>query len=346
METIYLILLFSVSIFALVKGADWFLGGAEKIGLFLGMSPFIVGVTIVSFGTSFPELFTGIMAVLRGVPDIVVANAIGSNIANILLVVGFSALVGGKLVVTKSLVDLDLPLLAAGTVILLTMIFPFGEKGSGATIEWIESLVLIIGYAVYVFYIFLHQEKENELPEEISKEKMGDTATLPTRDERRKHVVRSKKAKKPGLKKEDIILFLTGILFLFFGAHFVIDSAVQLSEKFAIGVGVVSIIAIAIGTTLPELFVSVKAARDNKPEVALGNIFGSNIFNSFIVIGVPGIIGELTLDEKTYQIGVPFLLIATALFVISGISRRIHAYEGAFYLLLYFLFIVKIFGIF
>ena len=111
-----------VSLFILVKSADWLIASSEKIGLAVGLSPFIVGVTIVALGTSFPEVVASLAGVFQGVSQIVVANAIGSNIANILLVVGISAIVGKKLVVTKSLIDLDLPLLAIGTVLFLGVV--------------------------------------------------------------------------------------------------------------------------------------------------------------------------------------------------------------------------------
>lgn len=116
---LFWIIIFIVSLAILVKGADLLLGSAEKIGLAVGLSPFVVGVVIVGLGTSFPEIISSFIAVLKNVTEIVPANAIGSNIANILLVVGLSAVVGGRLAVTKNLIDLDLPLLAISTVLFL-----------------------------------------------------------------------------------------------------------------------------------------------------------------------------------------------------------------------------------
>ena len=129
---IFWIIVFIVSLGVLVKGADWLITSAEKIGLALGLSPFIVGVTIVGVGTSFPELISSFVAVFKDVPDIVAANAIGSSIANILLIVGISAVIGKRLIVTKSLIDLDLPLLAISAVLLLGIVWDkqitFGES--------------------------------------------------------------------------------------------------------------------------------------------------------------------------------------------------------------------------
>ena len=119
---------------------------------------------------------------------------------------------------------------------------------------------------------------------------------------------------------------------------------VQLSTILNIATGVIAITAVAIGTSLPELLVSVKAALSKKSEIALGNIFGSNAFNTLVVIGLPGVIYNLSIDDKVFFVGIPFMALATLLFVISGISRRIHMWEGAFYLLMYILFVAKLFN--
>jgi cation:H+ antiporter len=119
---------------------------------------------------------------------------------------------------------------------------------------------------------------------------------------------------------------------------------VEISEILNIAPGIIAITAVSIGTSLPELFVSVQAALKKKSEVALGNIFGSNIFNAFVVIGLPGLFSTLTIDSQTFAVGIPTMAFATLLFVISGISRRIHIWEGAFYLSLYILFLAKLFN--
>ncbi len=306
----------------MVKGADWFLESAEKIGLALGLSPFIIGVTIVALGTSFPELFTAIAAAIKGVTEIIPANAIGSNIANILLVVGISAVVGKKLVITKNLIDVDLPLLAISTVILVGVIWPWkGEEYVEITRP--ESILLVLTYVAYFFYTMLHREKDDD---SFVSNKLVD--------------------KKPNIEHKDYIILFGGVLCLTVGAKFLIDSVIEISDIFGIGVGIISILAVAVGTSLPELVVSVKAALQGKSEVALGNIFGSNVFNSFMVIGIPGIFTAIRLDEPTFMVGVPIMFLATFLFVISGISKRIHNWEGIFFLSLYILFVGKILNLF
>ena len=327
---IFWIIVFIVSLGVLVKGADWLITSAEKIGLSLGLSPFIVGVTIVGVGTSFPELISSFVAVFKGVPDVVAANAIGSSIANILLIVGISAVIAKQLMVTKSLIDLDLPLLAISTVLLLGVVW---DK----QITFGESLLMLVTYGIYLLYTVLHKDTEDT----------GEIAEfLPSRQERRKHIAAHNKEEftRPTLVAKDFILLIVGILGLVFGAKYLIDALVNLSAMLNIATGVIAITAVAVGTSLPELLVSAKAALQKKSEIALGNIFGSNVFNVLVVIGLPGLFRVLPVDSQTFTIGVPTMSLATLLFVISGISRRIHMWEGAFYLSVYVLFIAKLFN--
>lgn len=324
---IFWIIVFIVSLAVLVKGADWLLGSAEKIGLVMGLSPFIVGVVIVGLGTSFPELISSLVAVFKNVTEIVPANAIGSNITNILLIVGLSAIVSGRLAVTKNLIDLDLPLLAISTALFVGIAWD-------RQIVLGESILLLVLFGIYLLYAILYKDGKEEVE------------VLPTRSDRRKHItgLQKKVVQRPKITNKDILFLVLGILGLIFGAKYLIDSVIKLSEILAIGAGVISLAAVALGTSLPELLVSIKAAWQKKPEIALGNIFGSNVFNILLVIGIPGLFKTLTLDEQTFAIGLPILVIATLLFVISGISKRIHAYEGAMYIVIYIFFLGKLFG--
>lgn len=328
------IAVFVVSLALLVKSADWLLSSAEKIGLALGLSPFIVGAVIVGIGTSFPELVSSFVATFRGVTDFAVANAVGSNIANILLVVGIAAVLGRRLIVTKSLIDIDLPLLAIGTVLMLGVVW---DK----QVTTIEAILLVATYVVYLLYTVLNKDDEDATEPE---------SVLPSRQTRRKHqALRRKqieKIKRPKVATKDYILLAIGMIGLGVGSKYLIDAVINLSELLNIATGVISIIAVAIGTSLPELLVSAKAALKGKSELALGNIFGSNAFNSLMVIGLPGIFKTLEVDQATFTIGLPAMALATLLFVISGISRRIHIWEGIFYLAVYILFVGKIFNLF
>jgi len=322
--------IFVIALFFLVKGADWLIASAEKIGLAIGLSPFIIGVTIVGIGTSFPELVSSLVATFNGLTDVSVANAIGSNIANILLVVGISAIFAKRLVVTKSLIDLDLPLLAISTVLLLGILW---DK----QITFGESFLMIITYGIYLLYTIFYKESEDA--DEIYE-------FLPSRKERRRNIIPRKKDRnvRPKMVIKDFVILFIGILGLVFGAKYLVEALVNLSTILNISTGIITITAVAIGTSLPELLVSARAAFKKKSEVALGNIFGSNVFNALVVIGLPGLFRTLTIDNQTFTVGIPTMALATLIFVISGISRRIHIWEGLFYLSVYVLFLAKLFN--
>lgn len=332
---IFWITVFIASLVVIVKGADWFLDSAEKIGLAAGLSPFIVGVVIVGFGTSLPELISSIAAVIRDVTEIVPANAVGSNITNILLVVGLAAIVGKKLTVTKSLIDLDIPLLAITTAL-------FVGISLDGTITLAESVLLVVAYGVYLSYTIMHEDdtKHEDIP---------PTDIIPSRSERRKLKTKPKiglHLQKQKLVLKDFIFLVVGVVGLIIGAKYLIESVVAVSEIVNIGAGVIALAAVAFGTSLPEILVSVKAAWKKKSEVALGTIFGSNVFNILVVVGIPGLFKTLTVGPETLSLGIPMLIVATLLFTISGISRRIHMWEGSMYLLIYIFFIGKLFGLF
>ncbi|MEA3344091.1 MAG: calcium/sodium antiporter [Patescibacteria group bacterium] len=318
-------LVFIISLILLVKSADWLIESSEKIGFAFKISPFVIGVTIVAFGTSFPELASSIAAVMKGVTEIVVANVVGSNIANIFLIVGLSAVVARHIVVKKNLIDLDAPLLITATLIFL---FTAWDR---KIVLW-EGIILIIAFVFYILYTFLQK-----------REKRTDEAF----DEKQEAIKKDEKEFSSQKLNFKVFFFLIlGIIGLGVGANYTIESILEISYILGISASLIAITAVAIGTSLPELVVSVRACSKKKYEVALGNVFGSNVFNLLLVVGVPALIKPLKIDNSTFEIGLPFLIIATLLFIVSGISRRIHIWEGLMYLLIYALFLVKLFGLF
>ncbi len=336
---IFWIIVFILSLAVLVKSADWFVESSEKIGLALKISPFIIGVTVVALGTSFPELITSLIAVFRGATEIVVASALGSNIANILLVVGFSSIVARTLIIRKSLIDLDAPLLATTTVIFIFIML------DQRIVAW-EGILLLAAFIVYLLYTIFNRGEKKEPEEEgvfrVTPEEMVEI--LPSRVERRKKKEENQELSLSKIGSRVFVFLILGMIGLAIGAYYTIESVIKLAELSGIPTSFIAIIAVALGTSLPELVVSVKAALAKKYEIALGNVFGSNIFNILLVVGIPSLISPLVVDNLTFTIGLPFLAVATLLFVISGISRRIHIWEGIMYLLLYLLFVVKLWG--
>jgi len=331
------IIIFIASLALLVKSADWLVENAEKIGLALKISPFIIGVTIVAIGTSFPELASSIAAVLKGASEIVTANVVGSNIANILLIVGLSAVAARTLLVKRSLIDLDAPLLAAITTLFIFIVWD-------REVVFGEGILLLLGFTIYFLYTIFQRREEIITPELVEVLPGGmEIKVLPSRVERRKKEIKEKPSK---LNFRIFLFLILGIAGLVIGANYLIESVLKISEFLEIPPALIAITAVAVGTSLPELVVSVRAAVKKKYEIALGNIFGSNVFNILIVTGIPALIKPLTIDNLTFLVGLPFLVIATLLFIVSGISRRIHIWEGLMYLLLYILFIVKVCGLF
>jgi len=309
MTLIFWIIIFILSLAFLIKAADSFTKYSEKLGKGLGIPKFIIGVTIVGLGTSLPELSTGIIAVFADNTEIVAGNAIGSNIANILLVVGLSALFARKMVVNRSLINLDTPLFACVTALSLVTIWD-------GVITYKEGIILIASYIVYSFYLFYFHREENN---------------------------KNKKERKFNF----IFLFwvIISVAFVYFGAKYTIVSVINISEILNINSSIIALTAIALGTSLPEVLVSVVAAKKGQFELALGNIFGSNIFNLTLVVGIPAFISDLYVSTDTVQIAIPFLIIASLLFVISTISQKIHNWEGMMFLIIYLVFIGKLFGV-
>ncbi|PIQ98560.1 MAG: conjugal transfer protein TraR [Candidatus Nealsonbacteria bacterium CG11_big_fil_rev_8_21_14_0_20_39_9] len=315
---IFWILIFILSLALLVKSADWLVESSEKIALVLKISPFIVGVTIVAIGTSMPELAAAFASTLKGATEIVVSTVIGANVHNIFLVIGLAAILARRLTIKRSLVDLDLSLLAISTAIFLFVAFD-GE------ITWRDGLLLLIAFLIYLAYTIVERKGEKGEVEGIVEIIPGSVEQLNFK----------------------VFLFLIlGIIGLGIGAKYTVESTLQLAHLLKLVPSVIAFVGIAFGTSLPELIVSIRAAWKKKYEIALGNIFGSNVFNILIVTGLPAFVTTVKIDQITLTIGFPFLIAATLLFVISGISGRIHIWEGSLYVLAYIVCCLKFLGLF
>ena len=313
------IVIFVASLFVLIKASDYFTDSAEKIGLFFGLPAFIVGVTIVAVGTSLPELVSSIFAVLRGSSEIVVGNVVGSNIANIFLILGIAAIVGKKLKITYELVTVDLPILV-GSAFLFAMMICDG------IFTLPEALLLILGIVIYFLYTINSEKeyKDAEIKKEMKKELRG----------------------KKKLEVKTIAAIIISAFFIFVGAKYTIESVIKLSEIFNLGKEIIAVSVVALGTSLPELAVSITAVRKGKPEIAVGNILGSNIFNTFVVMGVPALFGVLIIPQSILSFGLPMMLIATLLFFFITQEKEVTKWEGYILLLFYIFFIGKLFGLF
>lgn len=297
-------IIFVVALIALVKGADMLLEGAKAIGIKMGISRFIIGVLIVGFGTSLPELASSVAAALQGEGEIVVANVVGSNIANILLVVGLLVFLGGRVVIKRNLLQTELPVFFIATAHFLAVLYD-------GVIDQVEALLLLCTFAAYLWYIFTDGEVD-EVPEKTS---FTWTKTA--------------------------IFITAGLTALIGGAHFVVEAVMDFAVLTNIPIGAVSILALAIGTSLPELVVTIKSLKSGETELAIGNIFGSNAFNFLFVTGISGLIMPLQADVVVMELGFMVVAVASLIFFVNGLTQRIMRFEGLMYLIFFVFFIVK-----
>ena len=318
-----LLLIFVVGLATLVKASDFFTDAAEKIGLAIGLPPFIVGVTIVSMGTSLPELLSSLLGIFQGAPEVVASNVIGSNIANICLVVGTAAIMSTRLLrVMYNLISVDLPLFV-GSAFLFALMATSEQRFTQG-----EALILVIGYIVYLFYIL--QSSDETAPSNDGETVVPSPASPPSSTARS--------------LREILILILSGI-FIFLGANYTIDALIQISDRLSIGKDIIAISAVALGTSLPELLVTINASLKGKAELAVGNVIGSNIFNIFVVMGVPGLIAPLPVSDEILRHSVPTLLAASLLMFFIVQDNKITTWEGWLFIMLYGWFMGTVFGL-
>lgn len=298
---------FLASLFVVVKSAGWFIDAASDFARKAGVSDWLIGISLVSIGTSLPELATSIFSILKDEVALVADNIVGSNVANIFLIIGISAIVAGKLVVKRDLIDLDLPLLALTQTFFL---FALWDK----TITPVEGFLSLALYGVYVHYsIHIHNEAHEKA--------VGIRKSYPTL----------------------IGKIVISLVLLLVGANYTVKGLLETASAFGINSSLLAVTALAVGTSLPELTVSVMAAMRKRYELSIGNIIGSNVFNSAGIIGILSLLRPLPVSAPSFSVGIPFLIAATFLLILSSISRKIHKWEGMMYLVLYALFVAQLF---
>ncbi len=303
-------LIFLAGIFILVKAADYFNKSAENIGLSFGMSPFIIGILLTAIGTSLPELITSVLAVLSGSSEIVAGNVTGSNISNILLIIGIVAVVNRlPIKMHAEFINVDLQFLI-GSTIFATICLVDGK------FTMFEGILSLTAFLVYFIYLV--------------------RSTKFSRIESRMQA----KEKKAGFR--DYLQFVFSGFLIYIAAQIVIESIVFVSGYYRIGAGIVAAGALALGTSLPELVVSLDAVKKGNVDYAIGNILGSSIFNSFLVLGYSSLFGQLKVETEVISIALPFMVVATFLFYLMTRDKTVTQWEGYLYILIYILFISKL----
>lgn len=284
------ILIFLVSLTVLLLASDRFVDSSEKVGLALGIPSFVVGVTIVAFGTSLPELATSIVSVYSGTSEVVIGNAVGSNITNILLVLGAAAIFGKGIKIEHDVMKSDMPMLFGSAFLLYFALQDY-------VLSMAECIIFLIALAV-----FLNSSlKSTDDTEDIQK-----TKTSP----------------------KDWITIVIGAALIYFSAKYTIDSLKELAMMANIPTHVIAITVVALGTSLPEVVVSLSAAKKGNHGIAVGNVLGSNIFNTYAVMAIPGLLGNLTIPESTMQFSVPFMIAVSILFGMICLTKNISKWEG------------------
>ncbi len=281
-------------------GAEWLIKGAARLGIRLGMTPLVVGLTIVAFGTSSPELAVSLKAGLSGIGGIAIGNVVGSNIFNIAVVLGLSVLLR-PVAVHVQLIRVDIPLLIAVSLLTSWMLL------DGAIVRW-EAIVLFLGILGYLFLSYL---LTRDLPEdEVSNEFSEDIPEV------------------RGTFWADLGWIGIGLLFLMLGSNWLIQGASELARQIGVSETVIGLLVVAVGTSLPELACSVVAAAKGKGDIAAGNVVGSCLFNLLAILGVTGLVhplvaSDLLLKDLVFMAGLSIFLLPLAL---SG--HHLNRWEG------------------
>ena len=265
------IFLIVVGLVLLVKGADFFVDGAAGIAGKCRISPLVIGLTVVAFGTSMPELAVSVTSAATGSTDLSIGNVVGSNIANILLILGVSALVC-KLPVRRASLVLDIPVLLIASVLLI------GLGIWGGALEWWDGLIFLAVFAVYMVILMRGARKDPPIPEEekIPKSRLGIWYAY---------------------KKERtwflVVLTVLGLGMVVGGGTLLVEGAKYVARAAGMSERVIGLTVVAVGTSLPELVTSVVAASKKQTDIAVGNIIGSNIFNILLIVGVSSLVAPL-----------------------------------------------------
>lgn len=309
-------ILFVVGFGLLVKGADLLVDGSASVAKKLNISSIVIGLTIVAFGTSTPELIVNIFASVHGHSDIAIGNILGSNIANILLILGISAIIY-PITAKKNTVLKEVPFSLLAIVILGFMANDMIIDGAAvSSISRIDGLVLLGFFIIFLVYTFGITKSD----EDINEKDPIKVYSFP----------------------KTVIFILLGLVFLVVGGKWIVDGAVQIAEFFNISQSLIGLTIVAVGTSLPELATSAIAAYKKQSDIAIGNIVGSNIFNIFFVLGISAVIRPLPFNSSSNGDIAMTIFASIVLFGVMVIGKRrvIERYQGVLMILTYVAYVV------
>lgn len=287
----------------LVKGADWLVNGSVSLAKHYKVSELAIGLTIVAFGTSAPELVVNIISSMKGLNDVTMGNIVGSNLFNLMLILGLSGIIFPLVVQVKTIWN-EIPFsLVAAFVLLVLGNYTFNQT-SQLSINRLDGLILLVFFVLFMIYIFVNLRKKEE--------------TLDA----------DYKVIKPSWS---VFFILIGLASLIIGSRFVVDNAVKIAQFFGASERLIGITIVSAGTSLPELVTSVVAAFRKKSDIAIGNIIGSNIFNIFLILGVSSIIAPIKYNPS-FNLDIAILVVSTIMlfgFMFSGKKYKLDRWESA-----------------
>jgi cation:H+ antiporter len=291
-----------VGFYGLIKGADILVEGSSDIAKSYGISDLIIGLTIVSIGTSMPELIVNIIASLAGNADVAIGNVLGSNIANILLILGITAIIRVVPVQRNTILN-EIPYSIAGILLIgfLANANLWGNSDIIIGLSRMDGLLIALFFILFFGYVFFVAKEDSAAL------KASDTIIAPATNSIWKNIA----------------MIIAGIIFLFLGGKWVVDGAVALSLSIGMSQTFVSLTVVAIGTSLPELVTSVAAARKGNTDMAIGNVVGSNIFNSLWILGISTLIQPIPFD-KIANADLLIVVLATILLIVIIASNKKH----------------------
>lgn len=325
MEIILAMILIIIGFILLIKGADFLVEGSSDMAKRFHIPEIVIGLTIVSIGTSLPELLVSINSATKGYSDMSLGNVIGSNICNFLLILGVSASIR-RLKLKKETRYIEVPL-----CIFYTLIFSI-LCNTGNQITRVEAIILLVLFNIFIGYTVAMG---------IKGEKYDEETLIDDDDE----VEKNAKKKVPGTLFKNIIQILIGIVALKFGGDFIVDNSIIIAEHLNVSEKIISLTIIAIGTSLPELVTSVVAAIKGSSDISVGNIIGSNIFNMTFITGVAALIKPIVFNVE-YNTDLIILFIASiGLFLFQYIPPKnmMSKRNGAMYLVGYFAYMISLF---
>ena len=338
MDLLINFVLLLVGFIFLIKGADIFVDGASDTARKFRVPKMLIGLTIVSFGTSAPELAVSIQSILSGKGDILLGNVIGSNVLNILLILGLSALVG-TLRVNVATVKKEIPVLVlmtlAFTIVLSDRFFGVGEN----LFTRQDGVILILFFCVFIYYLFgmanrknvAGKEEKTELKEKVTEKKVVESKNIGSKDDE----VKNGDDEPVNLMKA-LLMVIFGLVGIVFGSDLVVKSTSEIAMVFGVSQRIISLTIVALGTSLPELVTSVIATKKGEYDIAIGNIVGSNIFNIGVVAGIPvAILGGVGGSAFSYVDILALVISPIMLFFFARRGRRIGFKKGIVFLLMF-----------